>query len=128
MPGDFDGFLFIFYVKKKIAADRLLGFGERTVDDGATAFARYKLPFISKGMARGCSSLLGQPLEPVVPLVHYNLHALWGKAFVPVRATEQQHVVELGSIGAHRVVFLQVSSILAPLAMGAADAGEEAKK
>jgi hypothetical protein len=40
VPGNFDGFLLIPYLKEKVAADRFLGFSEWAIDDGLAFSAR----------------------------------------------------------------------------------------
>ena len=74
MPGDLDGLLFTFDLKEKIAADRLLGFDEGTIDDGVALLSRDDLALVGQRVSRGGPALLNQLLEPIIPLVHHSLH------------------------------------------------------
>jgi hypothetical protein len=79
MPGDLDGLLFTFDLKEKIAADRLLGFDEGTIDDGVALLSRDDLALVGQRVSRGGPALLNQLLEPIIrcaslyrPLIRIN--------------------------------------------------------
>jgi len=95
MPGDLDGLPFTFDLKEKIAADRLLGFDEGTIDDGVALLSRDDLALVGQRVSRGGPALLNQLLEPIIPLVHHSLHHFGREAFMPTGAAKQQHVFQI---------------------------------
>ena len=79
-PGDGDRFVQCGDVEKKIAANRLLGFGEWAVGDDAV-LTRHYFPLAFEWISGNRFALFGQASEPSHPLFRDSLHLLGRKTF-----------------------------------------------
>jgi hypothetical protein len=85
MPGDLDGLPFTFDLKEKIAADRLLGFDEGTIDDGVALLSRDDLALVGQRAARRSPALLKRAARTnhttgssqLAPFRKRDLYASW---------------------------------------------------